>query len=459
MMMQGLQLEDPGYAIDRRSLAAEAAAICPRRWTISTSLGGPRNSGRRTQRSGGNTACTHHTVVRLYTNQHHCAICTRSGGYGWIYRCTQDQELLLENEMETGNANKLDSLCDELKSSYPHKRSPAARVNPFSMLAEVTEEQLKTYTEEQLQIVLSQRAQVLDACCPADRADYGPVDEGFNWKYAGTDIHAPAPGLPKKPWLPLEGGECQFKVCHTCRRDFQDRCVLSLVGVVNGEYPATALTGYGFHLRKTRPVSLVKHVKNLGLRPNPAPRVHHSSSQTSSISSSGSGGGNRTPPRALPVRLKTSPNRPQGIIKRRPASIGLGIFETERQQNLFPNASHPDSRPATAINTVHHTMGPPHSVSIAPFIDSSSALSLKSTPTRRHSYYPTASSSDLQALASNTHLQPISPESAGPSGSLTPMEWNEQLGDVRGAPSGVMDGVVVTEEGVELQVPDVDMQK
>lgn len=40
----------------------------------------------------------------------------------------------------------------------------------------------------------------------------------------------------------------------------------------------------------------------------------------------------------------------------------------------------------------------------------------------------------------------------------TPMEQNEQFGDFGSEPLDLMDGVAVTEEGVELHVADVIMQ-
>jgi hypothetical protein len=71
----------------------------------------------------------------------------------------------------------------------------------------------------------------------------------------------------KKSWLPTQ--ECQFKCCHSCRPSFCERSYLSLNAIAKGELPATAITGFGFHYQKERPVALVEHVQNLGLRPNP----------------------------------------------------------------------------------------------------------------------------------------------------------------------------------------------
>jgi hypothetical protein len=51
-----------------------------------------------------NTQCTHMTVTRLYTQELCCSTCLRVPPLGWLYRCTQDRELLLEDDLERGIA-------------------------------------------------------------------------------------------------------------------------------------------------------------------------------------------------------------------------------------------------------------------------------------------------------------------------------------------------------------------
>jgi hypothetical protein len=51
-----------------------------------------------------NMHCTHMTVTRLYTKEFRCSSCLRVAPLGWLYRCTQDRELLLEDDMERGVA-------------------------------------------------------------------------------------------------------------------------------------------------------------------------------------------------------------------------------------------------------------------------------------------------------------------------------------------------------------------
>jgi hypothetical protein len=73
---------------------------------------------------------------------------------------------------------------------------------------------------------------------------------------------------PEKPWLPAT--ECQFKYCHSCKPFFRERCYLSLDAIALGEYPATALTGFGFHYYGQRPIAPAELVRNIGSRPNPS---------------------------------------------------------------------------------------------------------------------------------------------------------------------------------------------
>lgn len=46
-----------------------------------------------------NGQCTHLTMTRLYTKDLVCTLCKRPGQLGWLYRCTQDRELLIEDEL------------------------------------------------------------------------------------------------------------------------------------------------------------------------------------------------------------------------------------------------------------------------------------------------------------------------------------------------------------------------
>jgi hypothetical protein len=48
-------------------------------------------------------SCTHLTMTRLYTTEFQCSNCCQKGSFGWLYRCTQDRELMLEDDLDKGH--------------------------------------------------------------------------------------------------------------------------------------------------------------------------------------------------------------------------------------------------------------------------------------------------------------------------------------------------------------------
>ena len=94
------------------------------------------------------------------------------------------------------------------------------------------------------------------------------------YRHSSLSLQATPNKLSRKLWLPAKDTECQFKCCHYCRPGLLDRSYLSLNEVASGGISPTAAAGFGFHLQKQRPVALVKHVKNLGLRQFP-PKVRN----------------------------------------------------------------------------------------------------------------------------------------------------------------------------------------
>lgn len=175
---------------------------------------------------------------------------------------------------------------DELDKTFarafkPGKRSPTARQDPSSFWNEIDDKQLTQYTPEQLQTILAQRSKVLDVAKRANLGEFrlSPLSrEPTNTGQPSASDGDTAMGDPfrsihsssQRPWLPFLGGECQTKWCHACKPHCLDRSWMSLDGIANGELPLTAIHGLSFILEGERIVSDVKHVLNLGLRPNPA---------------------------------------------------------------------------------------------------------------------------------------------------------------------------------------------
>ena len=63
----------------------------------------PQTATKRARDPYKNGACTHMTMTRLYTTEYGCIMCYRQGGFGWVYRCTQDRELLVEHGLALGH--------------------------------------------------------------------------------------------------------------------------------------------------------------------------------------------------------------------------------------------------------------------------------------------------------------------------------------------------------------------
>ncbi|TVY75608.1 hypothetical protein LSUE1_G006293 [Lachnellula suecica] len=164
--------------------------------------------------------CTHHIVTRLYTKEHRCMICYETGQFGWLYRCAQDRELLLDDDWETGFQEKLDPLCDIFERPGSRPRSPQSRLSKLEFLNEITNEQLKTYTPSQLSLILEQRSHLHDVIIEDSEHEALAFRDTQISKSTGARLtlrqSTSTPETPlvdnEKPWLPHKGGECQFKM-------------------------------------------------------------------------------------------------------------------------------------------------------------------------------------------------------------------------------------------------------
>lgn len=60
----------------------------------------PLNKNAKRQRTvvSRNGTCTHITMTRLYTDEFRCVICLKTSSMGWVWRCTQDRDLMLEDK-------------------------------------------------------------------------------------------------------------------------------------------------------------------------------------------------------------------------------------------------------------------------------------------------------------------------------------------------------------------------
>ncbi|KAK2001173.1 hypothetical protein LX36DRAFT_698461 [Colletotrichum falcatum] len=216
-------------------------------------------------------ACTHVTMVRVYSYILRCDSCGGYGPFGWLYRCSQDQEEILRDSILSGDEVTFDDLGKQLiESIQPRSRGPEKRSgNAACFLEEMpTRDIITTYTSDQLLTIFNQRKNLGDIL-RRESFRLKPVSmQGHDGAHqCGTyDLDDILGRSVSTPWVPNAKDECKYKICPYCRPGGADRAYISLDGVAEGSIPATAATGYGFHLFRQRPICSSSLVANLGLR-------------------------------------------------------------------------------------------------------------------------------------------------------------------------------------------------
>lgn len=315
-----------------------------------------------------------------------------------------------------------------------------------------------------------------------NRGTYTPIAENED------PFNISEPAKESKPWLPIPGGECQFKCCHGCRPFSSYRTHLSLNGIVNGDIPATAISGFGFHLQRSKPVSLVKHVRNLGLRENPSLRPI---SRNGNENAEGSEEMKEIVKKGKQARLRRS---------RGTTNLGLAIFSAENVDDRIVKPSplplSPNQLARQGVAVIDFAAPNPNEIGLSPLLlgslrptiqrnvsgipypkpqpNSSRPISFHDTNSgtlrarRRHSLAALPSTSSTESLSINVariSANDTCPTLAntGPartsSPSLVPgndsnagnaLEKVGESGEVK-----VEGGIAVTEEGVQMEVADI----
>lgn len=291
------------------------------------------------------------------------------------------------------------------KDLKPRHRGPESRSDLLSFFREVTDEQLKTYTPDQVRTILAQREQCLKVAAQSSRSTKPPP--GFE--------HLPETKL----WVPDGGRECQYKVCPRCRPSAEIRSFLSLDGIVNGDIPATAALGFGFHLNEARPIIHPDRLKNIGLRPIPLRKPYERSFSSMSTLSS--------------LYLSASDEE---MIKAADANLQSSLISI-------------GGEPATSENTGKASVATATTTDV-------DAQSSKSTAhdSPKENTSPTWSiahkeSIPLKASGEHANLRKCSTQM---------MKEEMEEGRFHKEPLEVDHGVAVSEEGVGLGVPDVITQ-
>ncbi|KAL3602408.1 hypothetical protein FPOAC2_06717 [Fusarium poae] len=200
--------------------------------------------------------CTHLTMARVYDLDAKCFSCQEPGQFGWLYQCTQDCDKIIQEKLSC-----MDFLDYTFRKSMSiRKGSPEARKDKLSFLDELTPEQMACYRPDQIATILRQRAQLKDVI----------AEEEFRRRsLALLDNTPPLHGLDTfmgdntGEWAYGENKSCQYRVCPRCRPVCIDRSFLSLDAVADGEIPPTAAAGFGFEALGGRPVidkDVINHI-------------------------------------------------------------------------------------------------------------------------------------------------------------------------------------------------------
>ncbi|KAK7436063.1 hypothetical protein Landi51_12708 [Colletotrichum acutatum] len=231
-------------------------------------------------------ACTHVTMVRVYSYILRCDSCGNYGHFGWLYRCSQDQEEILRNCISNGEEVTFDDIGRHLVAAVqPRNRGPEKRSgNAASFLEEMPPRDITTtYTTDQLMTIFNQRKHLGDVLRRESfRAKPAP-NQGHDGTHSSStyDLDDILETNMSAPWVPKSKDECQYKICSYCRPGGADRAYISLDGIAKGNIPATAATGYGFHLFRERPVCNSQLLANIGLRSSSAVSTGSSASSSS----------------------------------------------------------------------------------------------------------------------------------------------------------------------------------
>ncbi|KAK3313748.1 hypothetical protein B0H66DRAFT_359793 [Apodospora peruviana] len=205
--------------------------------------------------------CTHSMVTRVYGHDLACDRCKRPAQFGWLYRCTMDREALIMDARAKGQQVAFDEIGNAFaKEMTLGKYGPDIRREPGAFFNEITPEQLSSYTRDQVDTILEQRANVQrkiaeDRSRPTDH----PTCNEYGLKYPDDN----------RPWMPDEKYECAQKFCHHCNYVGHDKAMLGLNAVLKGEIKPSLATGFAFNLKRSRPIADPEIVRKIGYRPVP----------------------------------------------------------------------------------------------------------------------------------------------------------------------------------------------
>ncbi|KAJ4174946.1 hypothetical protein NW754_005365 [Fusarium falciforme] len=205
-------------------------------------------------------SCTHTTMTRVYEKDSVCCSCRQRGQFGWLYRCTQDIEQIIEigpPELDPSNPDSINAM--------------GTRKGDRLSSGDMTVEEMAKYTPEHVEIISRQREEVKNMIARekfkrSSNALFNTTrpPPGFE-SYTNDSIYA-------GQWSCGEPQICQYRVCPWCRPAVADRAFLVMGAIADGQLPLTAVIGFGFEDIGGKPVVSSEVVKRIGQRGPPQRR-------------------------------------------------------------------------------------------------------------------------------------------------------------------------------------------
>ncbi|KAI1641020.1 hypothetical protein F4809DRAFT_637150 [Biscogniauxia mediterranea] len=411
-------------------------------------------------------SCTHLTMTRIYDPNF-------------------DREHLIKHAMENDHPVNYDLLGLSFSEQIsPSPRGPERRSDKFAFLKEITPDQLRTYTPQQIATILEQRQHLLDVV----RREYEGQRSFYFPSHDGQHVIKLPPGFDyprdRKPWVPEENDECQVKYCHQCRPTCEPRTYLSLDGVLHGDVSPSAATGFGFHRMGTRPIMDAETMRHIGLKAVPWPKAKHATLPSSLTSESSNWSISDLfediPPDATRVEFESSPSDDNPSI----GSITSPFSRRHGFNNYMRPPWSPPPTPKGWVGVRWNKEGVP-SFEHQPFIcDGRSPTSLKINKQTHDQVLssidgliiepPRDDSEDMDLQSAKPPppsptttfiracLTPLPPPTHGEEKAIrdtaSTMMVEESEGCFHREPLDVGDGVAVLEESVDLGVPDIVSQ-
>ncbi|KAI8717791.1 hypothetical protein NCS52_00856100 [Fusarium sp. LHS14.1] len=396
-------------------------------------------------------SCTHTTMTRVYEKDSVCCSCRRSGQFGWLYRCTQDIEQIIDigpPELDPSNPGSINAIGTQ----KGHRLSSG----------DMTVEEVAKYTPEHVRIISRQRKEVRNMIARenlkrSSNALFNTTrpPPGFE-SYTNDSIYA-------GQWSCGETKICQYRVCPCCRPAVADRAFLDMGAIADGQLPLTAVIGFGFKEIGGKPVVSSEIIKRIGQRGPPQ--------------------GTFTPPENPPddaylneYLLLMLDNKVASFCEERPQRSQPRTRDdlyTLKPSRHFQAVKSDSERMKTLSNARQRQPSKPTSASSQNYLELLPSMEDMPTPSRQSDLNesparPAIELNRREFRRASRLGQRGDPRDASESSSLfhTNDSWDtddlltgfdDDAHEFTPAPLRVDRGVSVTEESVETGVPDVDV--